>query len=512
MLSISFYEYYLKNKILNDYDKSSVSGDLNHDAYDAYEVNFEKYKTNSYKISSNNTEDMRRVFIMNDFNATNDVLSINKITELNYTTTDKDVVVKMDTENTSNIFIYKDDKSMEKSRSKFLKCKNNNNNNNNTLYYTVNLKEKDLEISKEYGKNAFAIDIDDNNDDIDEEDEFEAFINSFLVTNDKKYKKSENYLILIIGLCLIDIFLFVSSFYIIRKRISFTEEILKKSLQSVKNHPLIVFLNLITTFSGFIINTIIVTSAYGYISKYENNRDHFNHPIGTSFKHCISIRFGLVLLKHSFYAYYLTVLFILCLPIILFSDHTIEELLENSKKAIDCIFRGFNINKDNKLENMFNSFFEEHWFLYCLLLWMFFPYVLFSVILLTILYVPSVAFNIILNFFNFIMVLFNDYTFSIIGIYWKTYLKSSKLTFNIMENYRFDLLINNGIIRCILIVSQYIIIFASMIPSYLIVELTDFSGSTKIIFLTGLFFICRKIFSFFTSGIYSTNMLLIEKK
>lgn len=152
-------------------------------------------------------------------------------------------------------------------------------------------------------------------------------------------KKSENYLILIIGLCLIDIFLFVSSFYIIRKRISFTEEILKKSLQSVKNHPLIVFLNLITTFSGFIINTIIVTSAYGYISKYENNSiiiinsiniylililsfllfsyyyfneivkniihvtiagtttfflkgDHFNHPIGTSFKHCISIRFG----------------------------------------------------------------------------------------------------------------------------------------------------------------------------------------------------------------------------
>jgi len=406
-------------------------------------------------------------------------------------------------------------------------------------------------------------------------------------------KESKHYLLVIIGLCFVDTLLFVSSFLISRKRISFTEEILKNSLLSIKNHPLIIFLNSITTLTGIIINTIIVISAYGYITKYENKEviivnsidiyeilimsfllfsyyyfneivkniihvtiagtttfflkgDNSSHPISSSFKNCIFFRFGsicfgsllntfvrrmentlniisyvtipiifilpydVILLKHSFSAYALVGISFIYIPAIIFSDFTLEEFLENWKMAVDKIFSIFNIDKDNKVENFLNWLYEEYWVLYIILLVGLLPIALWSLVLLALLYIPSIAFNIFLQFFNFIVVLFNDYTFSIIGIYWKTFLKSSKLTYNIMENNRFDLFINNGIIRCVLIVSQYIIIFASMLPSYLIVKVMDFSNETKIIYMTGLFFICRKIFSSFTSGIYTTNITVFS--
>jgi len=190
-----------KSKILDDYNKSSVTENSNHDSYDACEKvsltlfiviflgiiflfssgikylsiygmpsknstlisNFEKYKKNSYNGNHVNMEDSSRTFIANDLNSTvnilvpsnttNHFIDIQNKNELNYTTTmDKDEMLT-DIENNSNALYYNDGKYMKELRN--TKYENNdqdkmlmnikNNINNITLIYNDNI---DNEISK----------------------------------------------------------------------------------------------------------------------------------------------------------------------------------------------------------------------------------------------------------------------------------------------------------------------------------------------------------------------------
>jgi len=61
-----------------------------------------------------------------------------------------------------------------------------------------------------------------------------------------------------------------------------------------------------------------------------------------------------------------------------------------------------------------------------------------------------------------IILFFNDYTFSVIGIYWCSFLKSTKGTFNIMMNHKITILCNDSIIKFVLMVSEIILIAIAM--------------------------------------------------
>ncbi|OUM70521.1 hypothetical protein PIROE2DRAFT_1400 [Piromyces sp. E2] len=60
--------------------------------------------------------------------------------------------------------------------------------------------------------------------------------------------------------------------YIFYKRIKFSKEVLNVALLSIKRHRIVPLLNLITTFLGIIINTVIVATLYGIVSRYENKK------------------------------------------------------------------------------------------------------------------------------------------------------------------------------------------------------------------------------------------------
>lgn len=88
------------------------------------------------------------------------------------------------------------------------------------------------------------------------------------------YIQKKNIILKIIDIllsCISETFALVTLYYVLRKRIFLSEEIMKTTLISIKKHPSILLLSLIPTFSSILVNSIIVTSAYGMVAKYENN-------------------------------------------------------------------------------------------------------------------------------------------------------------------------------------------------------------------------------------------------
>ncbi|ORX81771.1 hypothetical protein BCR32DRAFT_293066 [Anaeromyces robustus] len=510
---------------------------------------FEKFRDDLNRepiIYTNETEPKPTTISNNDQEITNNkflnILNRNtNITDFN----------RMDTSKNNNLFILDlDDESLF---DKF--TENNNTKNKYSEYNNINAKDRrknhiTIENSRKMNKNKrlFGIpffnsddddaDGDDNNEEMeveeemDEDDELSIFLNSLLGSDNNKLI-----------------------------RIALSKVVLENSLLAVKKHPLILGLNSITTVCGIVINLIIVTSVYGIVVKYDHMEnvtkvDGFNifealilafllfsyyflneiinniiyvtisgtvtfhlersvlrSPIIKSFKRSLIQRFGSICLGS------LLNTFVRRTESFMNSEKK-ERMDEKFNKILDfCFGNDENENDENETPKRgcccccsCRIICKYIWYIF--VLYTCFVIVLFAFIddkrvdrllILIFLYIPIGVINITVYLLEFLILLFNDYTFSVIGIYWKTYVKSSKVTFHIMEDYGFDALCNDTIIRCILIVSKYVIILLSLLISNIVIKLLNVNEQTKFVYLTGLFFICRKIFSSITSGIHTTS-------
>lgn len=360
--------------------------------------------------------------------------------------------------------------------------------------------------------------------------------------------------------------------YLFRIRISFIMKILNTSLLSVKSHPLILFLNLISTLCGTIINSIIVVSVFGIAVKYENMENpveldgvniteiliisyllfsyHFNneiikniihvtisgttafflkhnneinHQIAESFKRAIYNRFGSICLGsllNTFIRITETILNIstfLCVPIMWIWKFVFCRFIRFIKLSFcccfSCCFENFYTDDEKNEEGCSYTYGCRYrgigcnCYGWCLSIgWnlgMLYLYIM-IVLFIFFFYMPVASMNALLSILEYLVLFFNDYTFSLIGIYWKSYKKSSKVTSNIVYEFGFDALCTETLIRTVLIVSKYVVLSISLIISYLLIRIANIDNSTRVVYMTGLFFICRKIFSSFTSGIHST--------
>lgn len=112
----------------------------------------------------------------------------------------------------------------------------------------------------------------------------------------------------------------------------------------------------------------------------------------------------------------------------------------------------------------------------------------------------------ILEIINYLLDKFNDYTYAIIGMYWNSFSEASLGTYKVIEEHEFDALCNDTIIQYTLYIAKYIIIAIGITISNILASAIDGDRSVNGLYTAGLFFICNKIFSSFTSCIKTTTI------
>ncbi|OUM70092.1 hypothetical protein PIROE2DRAFT_1770 [Piromyces sp. E2] len=83
---------------------------------------------------------------------------------------------------------------------------------------------------------------------------------------------------------------------------------------------------------------------------------------------------------------------------------------------------------------------------------------------------------------------------------------TAKGTFKILEDYGFDALCHDVIIQYTLYVGKYVIIAVSITISCFLSSLIENDKGVLAYYIAGIFLICNKIFSSFTSGIKTTTI------
>ncbi|ORX84881.1 hypothetical protein BCR32DRAFT_291046 [Anaeromyces robustus] len=103
---------------------------------------------------------------------------------------------------------------------------------------------------------------------------------------------------------------------------------------------------------------------------------------------------------------------------------------------------------------------------------------------------------------------FNFYTFTNIAMEGKSYLKASVDTFSIVNKYKNNALINDYIIRYLLLAGQYFIISVGVVITKLTADYIGIEKSNIIIYVTGITLIFKKLFASITQSVLSSTVAI----
>jgi len=345
-------------------------------------------------------------------------------------------------------------------------------------------------------------------------------------------KVDNNYIIIAScsGLFLTISILVAVFFYLFRKRILFALKILNHSLNIIKKHYTIVLLNIIVTLYGCLVNYFIANILYSIVTYFDNTTTEKDKvkilTYRVNIKEVIYILILLFLyfynnevLKNlihtvvsgviyfTFYKSYIDFnpvfkslsnsifknLGSICIGSILAA---LIRVLDGGLKIFETIFILPMFIK-SKLKSFCFFFKIIGHILYLVVIGVIFPF--YFVILLL---------EYLIKLIEYGMKYFNFYTFTNIAMEGKSYLQASIDTFTIVNKYKNNALINDYLVRYLLLAGQYFVVTVGVIITKFTADYIGIEKSNLIIYVTGVTLIFKKLFASITQAVLSSTVAI----
>lgn len=308
--------------------------------------------------------------------------------------------------------------------------------------------------------------------------------------------------------------------------------ILKYSLISIKRHKYIIFSNLLITVIGCFINYLIANTLYGIVSKYDYtatekdktkiftkkinlqeigwiicllflyfyNNEVLKNYVHTTVASVINYRYNkkskldlrnqkpvFLSLKNITYYNFGSVCFGSLLVAVI-------RFFQGALKVIEIILLPFMIIK-SIIKSIFGLIPYLGPIIYIIGISLVFPF-----------YLSILLIEYVLKGIDFLMKYFNFYTFVQVAINNDSFFQSSKYTFSIMIDFKNTALINDYIIRLILMIGQYSIILFGVFITKAFSKILKIEEDNIIIYITGVTLIFKKLFASITQAVLSSTV------
>jgi len=334
--------------------------------------------------------------------------------------------------------------------------------------------------------------------------------------------------LMISGLTLAGLIVVVLALIIFRRRIPFAMRVLKSALVAIKKDKIIFILNICITLIGCLINYVIAQTLYGIVSRYDNLDETHDTLI---FTFHINIEESILILVVLFLYFYNNEVFKNLVHTVVssviyiqyyskeyktpvltsmrysitksFGSICLGSLLVSTTRFLSALFKIVEgvLLLPMLLKNMIKKFFNI------------IPIVgslIYFVIILTVfpVYLGIILIEYILKGIDVFMKYFNFYTFSYVAFEGGSYYESSKHTFDIMDKYKNNALINDLIIRFILFIGQYTIIFTGLMFTSFYLALLGMNEKNILMYSAGITLVFKKLFACITQSILSSTITI----
>jgi len=332
------------------------------------------------------------------------------------------------------------------------------------------------------------------------------------------------------GVFLIITILVAIFFYLFRKRILFALKILNYSLMIIKKHYSIVLLNITVTLYGCLVNYFIVNILYSIVAYFDNTATEQDKvkilTYRVNIKEVIYILVLLFLyfynnevLKNLIHTVVSGVIYFTFYKSYIDFNPVFKSLFNSIFKNLGSICIGSILAALIRVLDGGLKIFETIFIIPMFIKSKFKSFCFFFKIIGHIIYLAAIG--IIFPFYLVILLLeyfiklieygmkyFNFYTFTNIAMEGKSYLQASIDTFTIVNKYKNNALINDYLVRYLLLAGQYFVITVGVIITKFIADYIGIEKSNLIIYVTGVTLIFKKLFASITQAVLSSTVAI----